>query len=231
MWCASASHAPQQQQQELFFHDVALCTLCALTRPCTTSALSHMHMLLALVCGASPTQIVQFIIQNTGGPSAQQSLGDMPITGGFCDPFTGGGQREAAPALPHTSRPPPAAAAANTGPISVTGGFCDPFTGGASSSKAQCALPNRRQVPACVCLLFDGPPPAAGLKKKLLEFNSQLGGGGAAGEAVGPDALITEQEAAEGGEWLIECQVGVCWREGSKGVVWWRVCVLDVLLF
>jgi hypothetical protein len=37
-------------------------------------------------------QIVQFIIQSTGmaaGPSAG-SLASLPVTGGFCDPFTGG---------------------------------------------------------------------------------------------------------------------------------------------
>jgi phospholipase A-2-activating protein len=144
-------------------------------------------------------QIVQFILQNTGGP--QQSLGDLPITGGFCDPFTGGGTGE-------TSAPPPRPApapAAPTGPISITGGFCDPFTGGASSSRggAGSSSSSSSQLPARVYLLFDGPPPAEGLRKKLLEFNAVL----QSSPELGPAALITEQEAAAGGERRGAC----CW--------------------
>lgn len=138
-------------------------------------------------------QIVQFILQNTGGP--QQSLGDLPITGGFCDPFTGGGTGE-------TSAPPPRPApapVAPTGPISITGGFCDPFTGGASSSGGSRggagSSSSSSQLPARVYLLFDGPPPAEGLRKKLVEFNAVL----QSSPELGPAALITELEAAAGG--------------------------------
>lgn len=130
-------------------------------------------------------QIVQFIIQNTGsGP--QQAPSDLPITGGFCDPFTGGGPREA----PAPVSRPPAAALAAAAPISITGGFCDPFTGGAGASSS------RTQLPARVYLLFDGPPPAEGLRNKLLEFNALL----KESPELGPAALITQQEAEPGGE-------------------------------
>jgi len=130
-------------------------------------------------------QIVQFILQNTSSKAA--TLDDIPITGGFCDPFTGGGRGESAPP---PSRPPQQQAAA-AGPIPLTGGFCDPFTGGAAAG----ASSSRTQLPARVYLLFDSPPPAEGLRKKLLEFNAAL----ADSPELGPAALITQQEAAAGG--------------------------------
>jgi hypothetical protein len=136
-------------------------------------------------------QIVQFILQNTGsGP--QQTMGDVPITGGFCDPYTGGSS-SAQPSAPY-SRPQPAAPAAM--PTSITGGFCDPFTGGAGSSSGAGASSSSSQLPARVYLLFDSPPPAEGLKKKLLEFNAAL----TSSPELGPAALLTEQETAPGGE-------------------------------
>jgi phospholipase A-2-activating protein len=152
-------------------------------------------------------QIVQFILQNTGSP--QQALGDGPITGGFCDPYTGGGTGERSAPPPRPTQVPAAA----PGPMSVTGGFCDPFTGGASSSRGAGSSSSSSQLPVRVYLLFDSPPPAEGLKKKLLEFNAAL----QSSPELGPAALITEQEAAPGGE-------GVCAR-GGGGVtlpgLWW----------
>jgi hypothetical protein len=51
-------------------------------------------------------QVVKFIIDNTGGgkPGAA-AVADLPITGGFCDPFTGGSSSS-------SERRPPAAAGA-----------------------------------------------------------------------------------------------------------------------
>jgi len=69
-------------------------------------------------------QIVQFIIANT--ESAPKPLDNLPVTGGFCDPFTGG----SATAPSHL----PPAYQLPTGPVSITGGGVDPFTGGSSNA-------------------------------------------------------------------------------------------------
>lgn len=138
--------------------------------------------------------IVEFVIKNTGGSRASASTSNMPITGGFCDPFTGGASSSAA--QQQAARPtytPPSAAS-----MSVTGGGVDPFTGGGSSSSwAQGAMnDSSRQVALSSpaprgYMIFDNVPPAAALKKKLQEFNS----------ALAPDVSrgLTEHELASGG--------------------------------
>jgi phospholipase A-2-activating protein len=140
-------------------------------------------------------QIVKFVIDNTGAKGAAPSTADMPITGGFCDPFTGGSSSAAA-----EQRPPPfygtpagSSAAAAALPLDITGGFVDPFTGGSSSSSR--AQQQERQLPARAYMLFDNAPPADGLRRKLLEFSAAL----VDAEDVPPDALIGEEEAAAGG--------------------------------
>eukprot|EP00775_Hariotina_reticulata_P003509 gene3509-3779_t len=102
--------------------------------------------------GEFKEQVVKFIIDNTGGgkPGAA-AVADLPITGGFCDPFTGGSSS--------SSERRPAAAAA---PQFQARGFTDI---------------------------------TEALRKKLLEFNTLL----QEQPDVGPDALISDEEAAAGG--------------------------------
>eukprot|EP00879_Flechtneria_rotunda_P019305 GHRR01020275.1.p1 GENE.GHRR01020275.1~~GHRR01020275.1.p1 ORF type:complete len:432 (+),score=183.42 GHRR01020275.1:420-1715(+) len=144
-------------------------------------------------------QIVKFIIGNTGsGKPGASSMADLPITGGFCDPFTGGSSSStgntAAPARA------PAATAALPTTYDITGGGVDPFTGGSSSSRGASAAAasisgQQQQVPARAYLLFDNAPPVEGLRRKVLEFNQQLAGAA----DLGPDALLADQEIAPGG--------------------------------
>lgn len=79
----------------------------------------------------------------------------------------------------------------------LVGGGVDPFTGGSRSAGAgsSAAAAIGSQIPARAYLLFDSAPPAEGLRKKLLEFNTAL----VDVEDLAPDALIDEEEAQPGG--------------------------------
>lgn len=80
-----------------------------------------------------PMQIVQFVLQNTGGSSGRPRVDDLPITGGFCDPFTGGSTSSSTPAASAPASrpcmPPP-----DSSTFDITGGGVDPFTGSRSSA-------------------------------------------------------------------------------------------------
>jgi phospholipase A-2-activating protein len=126
-------------------------------------------------------QIVQFIVQNTGGTKKSSSAAaggtPMDITGGFCDPFTGGGGG---------SRPPPQRPGgfqAGAGPMDITGGGVDPFTGGASSSRGSGGggLPahSLTHVPCHTYLTFDNVPNLEVGRRWRRGRNHDLGGGGA----------------------------------------------------
>jgi phospholipase A-2-activating protein len=135
---------------------------------------------------------VQFIIQNTGAAAGPRPGADLPITGGFCDPFTGGGDGGGGGGggggPPRPQPPPPAAT------FSVTGGGVDPFTGGGSGGGVPPPAGPRAGALPLAYLLFDAPPPAEGLRKKLLEFSGAL--------AAAPELAhlaLSPEEAAPGG--------------------------------
>ncbi|GIL66282.1 hypothetical protein Vafri_19894 [Volvox africanus] len=117
-------------------------------------------------------QIVQFILQNTGQSGAAKPGADaiVDITGGFCDPFTGGsGSRPA---------PRPAAATPAAPPMSITGGGVDPFTGGGGGGGGQTSsgFPSHTptHIPCHTSLTFDNVPNLEALGRKIREFNSSL---------------------------------------------------------
>ncbi|PNW78780.1 hypothetical protein CHLRE_09g389912v5 [Chlamydomonas reinhardtii] len=134
-------------------------------------------------------QIVQFIVQNTGGTkkTAATGAGPMDVTGGFCDPFTGGaggGSR------PQPQRPGfQLGGAAGAGPMDVTGGGVDPFTGGGGARSGALPAHSLTHVPCHTYLTFDNVPNLEALGRKIREFNGAL---------AAPQQL-TEPELAPGG--------------------------------
>ena len=109
-------------------------------------------------------QIVQFIIQSTGGGNTNPNT-----TGNFVDPYTG-----ASAYVPSSSSGGGGGAAAATGQgFSVTGGGVDPFTGGGGGGGGAHAAKSAH-LPAKSFFVFDAAPPAEGLRKKLAEFNAVL---------------------------------------------------------
>lgn len=138
-------------------------------------------------------QIVRFVLDNTGAGRGRGPRTDAgaPITGGFCDPFTGGSSEQ--PTAPPHQRPTMVAPT----PGDVTGGGVDPFTGAAATAAAvaaAAAAPTQGGAPAAAYLLFDVPPPSEPLRRKLLE----LSGGGEVPESL----RITAAELAPGGAQL-----------------------------
>ncbi len=122
-------------------------------------------------------QIVAFIEANTGATTAAPAA----APGAYVDPFTGASAYV----------PPPAAAAAAPAPVgapaAVTGGGVDPFTGGGAVAAV-------RHLPARAFLLFEAPPPAEGLRKKMAEFSAAL-----AADPVTADLAVSEADMGEGG--------------------------------
>ncbi|KAG2485913.1 hypothetical protein HYH03_015357 [Edaphochlamys debaryana] len=125
-------------------------------------------------------QIVQFITQNTGG-AQPAALAPMDVTGGGCDPFTGGGGGEGP--RPPAPRPPPP----GPQPMDITGGGVDPFTGGGGSRGLP--APKSQFLPATTCLVFDNLPAADALARKVREFSA----------ALPPEQRLSEAELAPGG--------------------------------
>lgn len=121
-------------------------------------------------------QIVQFIMQNTGGSSS----GASAPPGAYVDPFTGA----SAYVPPATQSAPRAAPGAQLG--AATGGGVDPFTGRSAAAN--------QHLPARAFLLFDAPPPAEGLRKKMGEFNSAL-----ASDPSSAALAVEGAQMAEGG--------------------------------
>jgi len=115
-------------------------------------------------------QIVQFIIQNTGGAVQPPPIGGG---GGFVDPFTGANAYVPPPPVSGImsngggGAPSSSAATATMATTTATGGGVDPYTGSQSSVK--------KCIPARHYLLYDTPLiNGAAVKKKILEFNDQL---------------------------------------------------------
>lgn len=111
-------------------------------------------------------QIVQFIIQNTGG-----AVQPSPIGGGeFVDPFTGANAYVPRPPVSGVSNgggaPSLSSAAATMATTTATGGGVDPYTGSQSSVE--------KHIPARHYLLYDVPLNGVAVKKKILELNDQL---------------------------------------------------------
>mmetsp|Transcript_16702 Transcript_16702/g.36120 ORF Transcript_16702/g.36120 Transcript_16702/m.36120 type:complete len:835 (+) Transcript_16702:62-2566(+) len=134
-------------------------------------------------------QVVQFILQNTGQSGSSVNLAGTPITGGFCDPFTGGSSSSSAPPQQptHTSLP-------GLGNLPITGGGVDPFTGGSTAGQALTAPGQYREgsllhVPARAYMTFDMAPNPEALGRKLREFNTVLQEGAM-------DLALGEQQAA-----------------------------------
>mmetsp|Transcript_2177 Transcript_2177/g.5525 ORF Transcript_2177/g.5525 Transcript_2177/m.5525 type:complete len:870 (-) Transcript_2177:299-2908(-) len=144
-------------------------------------------------------QIVQFIIKNTEGAAGGPSVNDLPITGGFCDPFTGGGSGSSSAPPPPMYRPPPQSLA----DLPITGGFVDPFTGvpGGSGAGAGGAatVPGGYKAgalvhaPARAYLVFDGAPAPDKLAAKVREFNALV-----AAQPATSALALTAEEAAGG---------------------------------
>lgn len=130
--------------------------------------------------GTYKEQIVQFIMQNTTASSGSGGGG----AGMYVDPYTG-----ASAYVP----PPPGASTGDFAPVgtnsaAVTGGGVDPFTG---SGRPITAV---NHLPAKAFYLFEAPPPAEGLRKKMAEFNDVL-----ASDPMTVGLAIREAEMAEGG--------------------------------
>jgi phospholipase A-2-activating protein len=125
-------------------------------------------------------QIVEFIMQNTTPASGAGGAG----AGNYVDPYTG-----ASAYVP----PPPGAtsgfatnATTTTANNAVTGGGVDPFTGSARSAVDH--------LPAKTFYLFEAPPPAEGLRKKMIEFNNVLNS-----DPMTAELAVGEAEMVEGG--------------------------------
>jgi hypothetical protein len=123
-------------------------------------------------------QVVQFIIQSTGGAVGPGVSVNM-------DPFTGAGAY-VPPAAPE------GALGGGMGSYAVTGGGADPFTGGA-------AAPQRPlHIPATQVLVYDAVPGREGIRRKILELNAAVPSGSqlAEGDVVeggALDGLLTRQ--------------------------------------
>lgn len=139
-------------------------------------------------------QIVQFITTSTAGAAKGPSLADMPVTGGFCDPFTGG----AATSTGNVGSAAPRPGGGPSVPLSslpITGGGVDPFTGGAAPATASASVrpgpPSH--VPCHTYLAFDTAPSLEALTRKLREHNAAV-----ASAAGGQQALTDDEVAAAG---------------------------------
>lgn len=137
-------------------------------------------------------QIVQFIIQNTG------NAGPVP-SGNYVDPFTGG----SAYVPPPISTAPGTAGVAPSSDYMVTGGGADPFTGVARPTSAP-----QRHLPAKKYLVFDSPPPADGLRKKLSEFSAIL-----SSDPSTAQIALKGSEVEEGG--ALEALLSTAFRSGA----------------
>ncbi|MEW5319781.1 MAG: hypothetical protein WDW38_010909 [Sanguina aurantia] len=135
-------------------------------------------------------QVVQFIFNGTGEGKggSRAGLENFPITGGFCDPFTG---RSGGPsANPRASLGSQMGEfGGNNGFSSITGGGMDPLTGGSGSSSSRQQQQQQQQAstsasgppahtllhcPATAYLAFDNAPNVDALRRKLHEFNALL---------------------------------------------------------
>ena len=78
------------------------------------------------------SQIVKFIIESSGQGNKPMNFDGMDITGGGCDPFTGGGGGSGGGgSRPPMARPP----AVPLSELPITGGGVDPFTGSDAASR------------------------------------------------------------------------------------------------
>ncbi|GFH30642.1 uncharacterized protein HaLaN_29529, partial [Haematococcus lacustris] len=107
-------------------------------------------------------QIVQFIITSTekaGGPS----LAALPVTGGGCDPLTGGGLAASSSSQARGPAPAPPTAV-DLASVSVTGGFLDPFSGTAGRHSAVQGSGQQEgrlsHAPRTTFIVFDSPVPS-----------------------------------------------------------------------
>jgi phospholipase A-2-activating protein len=130
-------------------------------------------------------QIVQFILQNTGGAGG----GGAAAPGQYVDPYTGASAYVPGSAPAAGAGQPGFGGAAPGG--GVTGGGVDPFTGGGGGGGGGGAA---RHTPARACMLYDASPSAEGLVKKVAEFNAAL----AADEATAALALPAADLGAGG---------------------------------
>lgn len=167
-------------------------------------------------------QIVQFIVQNTGGAVSM----DVPMVN--ADPYTGGNAYVPTGAALNRGPPPPGGAAvdpftgsgayvpragqgagnaAPTAGFSVTGGGADPFTGSSARPSAQ----GPSHIPYRSALVFDSLPKADSLRAKVLEFSDVVAAapGGAElavqqADAATLDSLLARAIAAGAAPALVE---------------------------
>lgn len=104
-------------------------------------------------------QIVAFILQNTAAARQGRGSGNDDTTGRYVDPYTG---------APAYVPPPPSTSTQQQQQYAITGGGADPYTGSGGLAAA------KKHVPLTSYMVFDSPPPADGLRKKLDEFNHLL---------------------------------------------------------
>jgi len=133
--------------------------------------------------GTYKEQIVQFIMQNTTASIGSGSGGGGAGGGAYVDPYTGASAY--VPPAPGTSTGGVAPVTTNN---AVTGGGVDPFTG---SNRPSAAV---KHLPAKAFYLFEAPPPAEGLRKKMGEFSDVL-----KSDPVTAKLAVGEAEMAEGG--------------------------------
>ncbi|KAK9806981.1 hypothetical protein WJX72_009418 [[Myrmecia] bisecta] len=174
-------------------------------------------------------QIVNFILQNTGGTVALPAIpmqnvdpftgtgayvpgagvggvGQPPhtVTGGSADPFTGAGAY-----APSASQPPSRPAASPTPMQGATGGGVDPFTGASSRSRAA----RLRHVPGRQFMIFDNPPKLDGIASKMREFSATL----ASAQDTASMALSHEEMAPGGAlEQLLARAANAAGAQGSS---------------